>query len=83
MKKGAAKKTAVIVPRWVYLVMSVLVTLEGINAARQTWLKYKWGDVLGVPASDLITTGVLTLLFIALAVACWYLWITYYKRNEP
>ena len=76
------KKGAVIVPRWVYLVMSVLVTLESINAVRQVWLKYKWGDVLGVATSELVISGVLAVLFTALAIACWYLWITYYKRNE-
>ena len=76
-------KKSITVPRWVYLTMSLLVTGESINAIRQTWLKYKWGDALGVPKSDLILTGVLTLLFAALAVACWYLWATYYKRNDP
>ena len=77
------KKGAVIVPRWVYLVMSVLVTLESVNAVRQVWLKYKWGDVLGVATSELVISGVLAVLFTALAIACWYLWITYYKRNDP
>ena len=76
-------KKAWILPRWFYLVMSMLTTAEGYSGIKQTWLKYKWGDVLGVPTSDLIVTGVLALLFIALAVACWYLWITYYKRNDP
>ena len=76
------KKSAVIVPRWVYLAMSVLVTLESVNAIRQVWLKYKWGDVLDVPASNLAISCVLALLFTALAIACWYLWITYYKRND-
>ena len=77
------KKGAVIVPRWVYLVMSVLVTLESVNAVRQVWLKYKWGDVLGIAASELVISGVMAVLFTALAIACWYLWITYYKRNDP
>ena len=77
MKKGAR-----IVPRWGYLAVSVLVSLESFNAIRQVWLKYKWGDVLEVSASELVISGVLALLFTALAVACWYLWITYYKRND-
>ena len=76
------KKGAMIVPRWVYLAVSVLVSLESFNAIRQVWLKYKWGDVLEVSASELVISGVLALLFTALAVACWYLWITYYKRND-
>ncbi len=76
-------KKIIRVPRWVYLALSLLVTGESVNAIRQTWLKYKWGDVLGVPISDLIRTGILALLFTVLAVACWYLWVTYYKRNDP
>lgn len=76
------KKGAMIVPRWVYLAVSVLVSLESFNAIRQVWLKYKWGDVLEVSASELVISGVLALLFTALSVACWYLWITYYKRND-
>ena len=74
-------KKIVNVPRWAYLVLSLLVTGESINAIRQTWLKYKWGAVLGVTTSDLVGTGVIALLFTVLAIACWYLWITYDRRN--
>ena len=75
-------KKIIDVPRWVYLVLSLLVTGESANALRQTWIKYKWGDVLEVPLSELIRTGVVALLFTVLAAACWYLWITYHKRNH-
>lgn len=75
-------KKSITVPRWVYLTMSLLVTGESINGIRQTWIKYRWGDALGVPASELIQTGVVALLFTVLAAACWYLWATYYRRNH-
>ena len=69
-------------PRWVYLVLAVLVSAEGVNGIRQTWLRFKYGDVLGVSTAELIGSGVLAVLFVLLAAACWYLWLNYYKRND-
>ena len=76
-------KKVFLAPRWVYLVIAMLMTAESYGGLRQTWLKYKYGEVLEIPLSDLIQTGVIAILFSILAIACWYLWITYYKRNDP
>jgi hypothetical protein len=59
----------------------VLVSGEAIGSIRQTWLKYRWGDVLGVSAADLIRTGVMAALFTILALAVWYRWLVY-KEDE-
>ena len=74
------KKTRRISRGW-YFFLGILVSLEAYYAIRQTWLKYKWGDVLGVPASSLIQSGVLAVLFTVLALAVWYLWLTYNRKK--
>ena len=78
----AGMKKAFVLPRWVYLTMSMLTTAESYGGLRQIWLKYKWRDALQIPDSDIIATGVLAVLFAVLAAACWYLWFTYNKRNR-
>ena len=75
-------KKAWILPRWFYLVMSMLTTAEGYSGIKQTWLKYKWREVLHISDSDIIGTGISAALFTALAVVGWYLWGTYHKRNH-
>ena len=70
------------VPRGGYLLFAVLVSGEATGTIRQAWLKYKWGDVLGVSAADTIRTGVLALLFTILALAAWYCWLTYNKKKQ-
>lgn len=75
-----AKKARRISRGW-YFFFGTLESLEAYYAWRQTWLKYKWGEVLGVPLSDLIRTGVVAALFTILALMIWYLWLTYNRKK--
>ena len=81
MKKLQEKKEARRLPRGVYLFFSVLVSAEAFSSIKQTWLKYKWGDLLQIQLSETIGTGILAALFTALALVSWYLWFTYYRQK--
>ncbi len=64
-----------------YFFFGTLTGLEAYYAWRQTWLKYKWGEVLHVPMSDTIRTGVVAALFTVLTLMIWYLFITYNRKK--
>jgi len=64
-----------------YFFFGTLTSLEAFYAWRQTWLKYRWGEVLRVPMSDTIRTGVVAALFTILALMIWCLWLTYNRKK--
>ena len=69
-------------PRWCCLVAAIIFTSASWSNGKQAWLKYKWGDVLGVPRSDLIVSIAAALGYLIVAGGIWYLWLTYHKRNK-
>ena len=69
------------IPRWSWQLSAMIFTAGAWANGRQVWLKYKWGETLGVPKSDLMVSCAAALLFLIAAGIHWYLWLTYNRKK--